>query len=103
MPPVVAPTKVLIVPLSTKKFDHIVRDICESVHPNRDGTCHSLKTILLMPISAALKLRRAGVHSTVDDSSQSIGRRYARNDALGTPYGVTIDFACEPTPPFDRL
>ena len=100
MPPVVAPTKVLIVPLSTKKFDHIVRDICESVHPNRDGTFHSLKTILLMPISAALKLRRAGVHSTVDDSSQSIGRRYARNDALGTPYGVTIDFACEPTPAF---
>lgn len=48
-----------------------------------------------MPISAALKLRKAGVNSTVDDSSQSIGRRYARNDALGTPYGVTIDFACE--------
>lgn len=28
----------------------------------------------------------------VDDSSGSIGRRYARTDELGIPYGVTIDF-----------
>ncbi len=43
----------------------------------------------------AAKLRRAGVFSRVDDSNVSIGRRYARNDELGTPYGITIDFACE--------
>lgn len=30
--------------------------------------------------------------SRVDDSSVSIGRRYARNDELGTPFGVTVDF-----------
>ncbi|KAI0075606.1 glycyl-tRNA synthetase [Panus rudis PR-1116 ss-1] len=68
LPPVIAPTKVLIVPLSSKQFDHLVRDV-------------------------SLKLRKAGVFSRVDDSNQSIGRRYARNDALGTPYGVTLDFA----------
>ena len=28
----------------------------------------------------------------MDDSSGSIGRRYARADELGVPYGVTIDF-----------
>jgi Glycyl-tRNA synthetase (class II) len=28
----------------------------------------------------------------VDDSSASIGKRYARNDELGTPFGVTVDF-----------
>ena len=28
----------------------------------------------------------------MDDSSQSIGRRYARNDELGTPFGITVDF-----------
>jgi len=39
-------------------------------------------------------LRRAGIFSRVDDSNTSIGKRYARNDELGTPYGVTIDFAC---------
>jgi glycyl-tRNA synthetase len=38
------------------------------------------------------KLRSAGVSSRVDDSSASIGKRYSRNDELGTPFGVTIDF-----------
>ena len=31
----------------------------------------------------------------MDDSNTSIGKRYARNDELGTPFGVTLDFACE--------
>ncbi|KIK64001.1 hypothetical protein GYMLUDRAFT_71455 [Collybiopsis luxurians FD-317 M1] len=69
LPPVVAPTKVLIVPLSSKEeFDPLVREVSS-------------------------KLRRAGIFSRVDDSNTSIGKRYARNDELGTPYGVTIDFA----------
>ena len=42
----------------------------------------------------ALKLRKAGVYSRVDDSNTSIGKRYARNDELGTPFGLTLDFAC---------
>ena len=28
----------------------------------------------------------------VDDSSGSIGRRYARTDEIAIPFGVTIDF-----------
>jgi glycyl-tRNA synthetase len=28
----------------------------------------------------------------IDDSASSIGRRYARNDELGTPFGLTVDF-----------
>ena len=28
----------------------------------------------------------------VDDSSGSIGRRYARTDEIGVPFGITIDF-----------
>ena len=43
----------------------------------------------------ASKLRKAGVFSRVDDSNASIGKRYARNDELGTPFGLTLDFACE--------
>jgi glycyl-tRNA synthetase len=31
----------------------------------------------------------------VDDSGASIGKKYARNDELGTPFGCTVDFACE--------
>ncbi|KAK7454497.1 Glycine--tRNA ligase 1, mitochondrial [Stygiomarasmius scandens] len=69
LPPLVAPTKVLIVPLSAKEeFDPLVQEI-------------------------SAKLRRAGIFSRVDDSNASIGKRYARNDELGTPYGITIDFA----------
>lgn len=67
-PPVIAPTKVLLVPLST--------------HPS------------FRPLTQRMmaKLRRMGVANRVDDSSASIGKRYARNDELGTPFGITIDF-----------
>ncbi|KAA1472692.1 glycyl-tRNA synthetase [Dentipellis sp. KUC8613] len=69
LPPVVAPTKVLIVPLSAKdEFDPLVQEV-------------------------SAKLRKAGVFARVDDSNTSIGKRYARNDELGTPFGVTLDFA----------
>ncbi|KAF4610302.1 hypothetical protein D9613_010472 [Agrocybe pediades] len=69
LPPVVAPTKVLIVPLSAREeFDPLVKEVSS-------------------------KLRKAGVFSRVDDSNTSIGKRYARNDELGTPFGVTLDFA----------
>lgn len=42
--------------------------------------------------SLTTKLRRLGVSTRVDDSSASIGKRYARNDELGTPFGITVDF-----------
>ena len=38
------------------------------------------------------KLRRMGVSNKIDDSSASIGKRYSRNDELGTPLGITVDF-----------
>jgi len=69
LPPAVAPVKVLIVPISANaEFKPLVRDISQ-------------------------QFRSAGVASRVDDSSASIGKRYARNDELGTPFGVTLDFA----------
>lgn len=37
-------------------------------------------------------LRQHGVSTRTDDSKASIGRRYARNDELGIPYAITIDF-----------
>lgn len=67
-PPTVAPTKVLIVPLSGHSdFKPFVRLLGD-------------------------KLQDMGVSSRVDDSGASIGKRYARNDELGTPLGITIDF-----------
>ncbi|KAH6694016.1 glycyl-tRNA synthetase [Plectosphaerella plurivora] len=67
-PPIVAPTKVLIVPLSANK----------SFKP------------FIQKLSS--KLRKLGISSRIDDSSATIGKRYSRNDELGTPLGITIDF-----------
>ncbi|KAJ1547459.1 Glycine--tRNA ligase 1, mitochondrial [Nowakowskiella sp. JEL0078] len=67
-PPIVAPYKCLIVPLSN--IDEFVPHIKETVS----------------------ELRRLGISSRIDDSAGSIGRRYARSDEIGTPFGVTVDF-----------
>lgn len=68
LPPTIAPIKALIVPLSVKEeFQPLVR-------------------------SVARKLRENGVACRVDDSNTTIGRRYARNDELGTPFACTLDF-----------
>ena len=91
LPPLVAPTKVLIVPLSAREeFDPLVMEVCTLSEP------HSLFLFFanLDFFFLASKLRKAGVFSRVDDSNTSIGKRYARNDELGTPFGVTLDFAC---------
>jgi glycyl-tRNA synthetase len=37
-------------------------------------------------------LTRRSLASTVDDSRASVGKRYSRNDEIGVPFGVTIDF-----------
>jgi len=67
-PPIVAPTKVLLVPLSNnEELQPIVKKISKT-------------------------LRKEQIPFKVDDSGASIGKRYARNDELGTPFGVTIDF-----------
>lgn len=46
------------------------------------------------PIARKLgqRLRALGISSRVDDSGATIGKRYSRNDELGTPFGITVDF-----------
>ncbi|KAJ3045297.1 Glycine--tRNA ligase 1, mitochondrial [Rhizophlyctis rosea] len=68
--PGIAPNKALVVPISQSDR--------ETFEPH-------IKQV----VSA---LRRAGVANKVDNSGASIGRRYARNDELGTPFAVTVDF-----------
>ncbi|KAJ2725824.1 Glycine--tRNA ligase 1, mitochondrial [Coemansia sp. Benny D115] len=44
-------------------------------------------------VEIARRLRTDGVPVRIDDAaSASIGRRYARNDELGIPFAVTVDF-----------
>lgn len=40
----------------------------------------------------ASALTKQDVSHKVDDSSGSIGKRYARTDEISIPYGITIDF-----------
>lgn len=44
------------------------------------------------PSAAAAGLKKNGVSVKVDDSGGSIGRRYARTDEVGIPFGITVDF-----------
>jgi len=67
-PPLVAPTKCLLVPLSNN----------EEFVPFTTSLSH--------------QIRRLGISNRVDASGATIGKRYARNDELGTPFGITIDF-----------
>ncbi|TID31098.1 hypothetical protein CANINC_000342 [Pichia inconspicua] len=67
-PPLVAPTKVLVVPLMNNKELQQATTVVKST------------------------LRKAQIPFKVDDSGASIGKRYARNDELGTPFGITVDY-----------
>lgn len=67
-PPSVAPTKVLLVPLSANT----------QFNPFLTRLSH--------------KIRKHGISNRTDASGASIGKRYARNDELGTPFGITVDF-----------
>ncbi|KAJ1346947.1 Glycine--tRNA ligase [Parelaphostrongylus tenuis] len=54
----------------------------------------------LNPIIEAVReeLSRYDLSYRVDDSAGSIGRRYARTDEIGIPFGVTVDFESEKQP-----
>lgn len=56
----------------------------------------------LVPAMEAVKeeLSRYEMSYKVDDSSGTIGRRYARTDEIGIPFGITVDFQSVKTSPF---
>jgi len=37
-------------------------------------------------------LTKEGISSKIDDSGQTIGKRYARTDECGIPFAITVDF-----------
>ncbi|KAL7291165.1 hypothetical protein TKK_0015081 [Trichogramma kaykai] len=68
LPPVVAPLKCSVLPLSSNaEFAPFVKKLSQ-------------------------ELTKVDVSHKVDDSSGSIGRRYARTDEIAIPFGITIDF-----------
>lgn len=74
LPPVVAPLKCSVLPLSgNDEFVPFVKQLSQN-------------------------LTKVDVSHKVDDSSGSIGRRYARTDEIAIPFGITIDFDSLKTP-----
>ncbi|CAH1238658.1 GARS [Branchiostoma lanceolatum] len=68
LPAIVAPYKCSVLPLSgNEEFVPFVKQLSDS-------------------------LTRADMSHKVDDSSGSIGRRYARTDEIAIPFGITVDF-----------
>lgn len=47
---------------------------------------------MFLSFAVAMGLKVLGISHKIDDSGGSIGRRYARTDEIGIPFGVTIDF-----------
>ncbi|MCZ7372337.1 MAG: glycine--tRNA ligase, partial [Candidatus Methanoperedens sp.] len=67
LPPEVAPVQAAVLPLLTREE-------------------------LIKPSNEIIKsLRKAGILVAYDDSG-TIGRRYRRNDEIGTPYSITVDY-----------
>jgi glycyl-tRNA synthetase len=70
LPPLVAPIKVSVLPISS-------------------GADEGITTII---DSLSSEIAETGLSFKVDDSGQAIGRRYARTDEIGIPFGITVDF-----------
>jgi len=51
-----------------------------------------LQKYVLKATCLARELTNVDVSNRVDDSSGSIGRRYARTDEIAIPFGITVDF-----------
>ncbi|XP_068142369.1 glycine--tRNA ligase isoform X1 [Drosophila tropicalis] len=74
LPPIISPLKCSILPLSNNAdFQPFTQQLSSS-------------------------LTKAELSHKVDDSSGSIGRRYARTDEIAIPYGITVDFDTLKTP-----
>jgi len=68
LPPVIAPLKCSVLPLSNNtEFSPIVSDLSRKLTDN-------------------------DISHKIDDSSGSIGKRYARTDEVAIPFGITVDF-----------
>ena len=65
-----------------------------NVAPLKCGLFNLQANAAFLPVVADLedRLTAASITSKTDTSSQAIGRRYARADELGLPFGATVDF-----------
>jgi len=77
-----------------KDEQRVVMRFIPAVAPIKCGIYNLQTNANFMPIVKAIEqlLTDASVTNKSDTSGQSVGKRYARADELGTPFGVTVDF-----------
>jgi glycyl-tRNA synthetase len=65
-----------------------------SVAPIKVGIYNMQSNDSFVPVVAKISslLREANISHKVDTGSVTIGRKYARSDETGTPFGLTVDF-----------
>jgi glycyl-tRNA synthetase (class II) len=82
-PPLIAPLKCSILPLiGNNDLNTYVQNISKNWFDSLLILIHNIESTLT----------RAGVSSKIDDSGQTIGKRYARTDECGIPFAITVDF-----------
>lgn len=95
-PATVAPYKCSVLPLSqNQEFVPFVKELCKSPLGSASLSLRVKLQLASLPSSLFLSaeaMTKNGVSHKVDDSSGSIGRRYARTDEIGVAFGITIDF-----------
>jgi glycyl-tRNA synthetase len=88
LPPAIAPVKVSVLPLlQNESLNAFIPQIIKWI------LRRSVR--LIVPINhfhTVTLLTNNGISCKLDDTGQSIGRRYARTDEIGIPFGITIDF-----------
>jgi glycyl-tRNA synthetase len=77
-----------------KDEQRVVMRFIPTVAPIKCGIYNLQTNANFMPLVKNVEqlLTDAGVSNKSDTSGQSVGKRYARADELGTPFGVTVDF-----------
>ncbi len=75
-----------------KEGTRVVLRLHQDLAPIKVAVLPLSKNERLTPVAQAVWAALRPHFMTVYDESQSIGRRYRRQDEVGTPFGVTIDF-----------
>eukprot|EP00064_Thunnus_orientalis_P019897 superscaffoldBa00005194_g20028 len=76
--------------VSVKRFQKTLH--VEEIVPNVIEPSFGIGRIMYSIFEHSFHTRQGDEQRTVDDSSGSIGRRYARSDEIGVAFGITVDF-----------
>lgn len=94
LPASIAAHKCSILPLINNKgeFQPYIKKICRFSKTEALPPIFGIKLLIGNFAIPASKLIDDEISHKIDDNSGSIGRRYVRNDEIGIPFSITIDY-----------